>query len=60
MKKKITKTEWNSRMAKEAQELIASGKMPTFAELADAIASSPTAQKLLAMRLTERVIGQKN
>ena len=40
-----------SDLRAEAQRLIATGKMPTFAELADAIASSPAAQELLKMRL---------
>jgi hypothetical protein len=44
---KITPTQ----LKKEAQRLIASGKMPSFAALADAIASSPAAQELLKIKL---------
>ena len=57
---KVTASEWNSRMTKQARELVRSGRMPSFEQVADAIAQSPAAQKLLATRLTERVGEQKN
>ena len=58
--KKISASKWNAQMRYAAERLVTAGKMPSFAVLADAIVQSPAAQKLLALRLTERVGQQKN
>jgi hypothetical protein len=46
-KKKISVSDLRA----EAQRLVATGKMPTFEQLAEAIASSPAAQELFKMKL---------
>ena len=44
----------------EAERFIVTGKMPTFVELADAIASSPAAQELLKVRRERQMPLVKN
>jgi hypothetical protein len=51
MEKKITASDWNAHMAKQARELVRSGQMPSFDQLADALASSPAAQELFKIKL---------
>lgn len=59
MKKSKTKMSV-SDLKREADRLIATGKMPTFEQLADAIAQSPSAQKLLAIQIEGRAKPSRN
>ena len=58
--KKITASEWNAQMRRSAERLIATGKMPSFPELCDAIVSSPAAQELIKMKLRRLAPGSNS